>query len=402
MMTPPSEHLESQLRELTTWNEPAPELWKIALSASQRDTASCRLRNGPAPRLRPWLPLLTLGGIAAMALLMLKFSGVVESRKVNDAAKYTRSLDSSAYMASDPSAYMDDFTDALRTSATPASSIPADASPTSNRPADEALSRTWPARVAQDAKMDSGAVSGGAPAAPDAAEPRRVVRKATMELLSRDVRGAFLKVGMLISAARGEFIEQSSLTGNSGNERGIVKLRVCADRLDAVLGALRELATVEAEKLDGEDVTSQALDLDARLRNERRVEQEILTLLDRRSDAPLEDVLKLREHLGQMRLTIERLEGQRDRLARLVSLAAVLVIIRPDQAAPVPATKFSDHVTGAMDRAWRAGLRTLADSIAWLIQTAVGGLLVWIVLIAVALFLRAAWRRSAGSEAYRQ
>ena len=72
------------------------------------------------------------------------------------------------------------------------------------------------------------------------------------------------------------------------------------------------------------------VDLDARLRNERRVEQELLELLDSRDESPLEEILKLRGEIAKVRTQIERYTAQQDRLSRLVSLATVLIIIRPE------------------------------------------------------------------------
>lgn len=250
-------------------------------------------------------------------------------------------------------------------------------------------------------------------AKPDAQQPtpadRFVIRKAQLELKSKDVRATFIKASMLLSEASGEYMEESSLTGQDaqldkdGNITrpstlaASVKLRVTATRLGTVLAQLRELGEVVSETAGGEDVTEQMVDLEARIRNEQRVETELLALLESRKGEPLEGILKLRESIGNVRQNIERMTAQRERLSRLVSLATVLVIIRAD-ASPAaviipPQESLGEYFLRGLKTAYTRGIRTLADSAAWLVQSLIGGLPWWLLLAAVILALRLAWRR---------
>lgn len=215
---------------------------------------------------------------------------------------------------------------------------------------------------------------------------RQVIRKATIELTTPDVRAAMLKASMILNLATGEFIEQSSLTGDGPTAQATLTLRVAADRLSEVLNSLRPLGKVTSEQLTGDDVTDQAVDLDARLRNEQRIESELLTLLDTRKDAPLDDILAVRSQLANIRDSIERLTAQRDRLSHLVSLATVLVIIRADTAPPpsTPVAGIWDYFKSSMASSWRAGLSILADTVALLLRIAVGGLIWWIIILSLA------------------
>lgn len=231
---------------------------------------------------------------------------------------------------------------------------------------------------------------------------RSIVRKATVELKTHDVRAAFAKAGQVPSAARGEYIEQSSLTGTGPQMEASMTLRVEAARLSAVLTELAGLAEVASQSSGGEDVTDQVVDVEARLRNEQRVETELLTLMQSRKDAPLKDILELRDSLSNVRERIERLTAQRDRYARLVSLATILVIIRPDTAAPAPLPEgIADYFKKQVTRAWDSALGFLADSVAFLISVVVGGAMIWVLLsllIAIGLVWRRHSLRSRGQE----
>jgi hypothetical protein len=215
---------------------------------------------------------------------------------------------------------------------------------------------------------------------------RQVIRKATIDLKARDVRATFLKATQLLSEANGEYIEQSSLTGQDATLQGSLTLRVSAARLSEVLNQLRGLAAVVSETSGGEDVTNQVVDLEARLHNEQRVEAELLGLMEARKDAPLKEVLELRDSISRVRENIERMTAQRERLGRLVSLATILVIINSDTTRPPPVPDglggyFLKQVRGA----WQTSLELLTDSVAFLIRLFVGGAVFWVV--GIVLFL---------------
>lgn len=233
----------------------------------------------------------------------------------------------------------------------------------------------------------------------DVAPDRHVIRKAQIDIRTTDnVRIAFMKAQQVISEAGGEYIENAALTGESDRTVATITLRVAAARLSEALGQLRELGVVAAESTSGEDVTDRVVDLEARLRNEQRVETEMLELLESRKDASLDEILQLRTQLSNVRERIEQFTAQRDRLGRLVALATVLVSIQPAAAAPVEdpdkagiGAYFFERISGA----WERSLHVLVDTAAFLVRVLVGGILWWMLLIGAVLSLRAAWRKHA-------
>ncbi len=243
-----------------------------------------------------------------------------------------------------------------------------------------------------------------APASPAADSDRSVIRKATIDIESKDVRADFSRVALLVNEAMGEFIEASSLTGEGAAAQGTLTLRVAADRLSDVLNELRTLGTVASEKASGDDVTEQVVDLSARLRNEQKVEDELLKLLETREGAPLKEILDLREQLARVREHIEQMTAQQERINKSVALATILVILRP-AVPPDAEAEHSKHESALdyfgrqLDGAWHAGTRALADSAAAFVRAAVGGLVWWVLIgcsiTAIVRAMREARRRRA-------
>ena len=157
-----------------------------------------------------------------------------------------------------------------------------------------------------------------------------------------------------------------------------------------MLNQIRKLGEVRAEDSHGEDITSQVVDLDARLRNERRIETELLELLEKRDGAPLKEILDLRNHINRVRQSIEQLTAQQQRLGRLVSLATILVIIRAEDAPqPEPQPTLGKYFSDSVGTSWTSGLRFLSDTIANLLRVLVGGVIWWVLLtVAIVAIMR--------------
>lgn len=342
--------LGARLAGLSEWGNGRPELWRAALRrveaapapARGMDALGAALSRPLSSRFTAWV------GIAAVVLLVVGLMLPNLGR--------TRSS-------------------ARRVAAPSVAAGPAPAA----APAPEgfSVSHDVPGRQLSPAAPSTGAPQ---PASPPST-PRHIVRKATVELRAADVRAVFMKAAMIPSQARGEYVEDSSLTGDDEDASATLTLRVGADRLADVLRELRELGEVVAEQVRGEDVTSQIVDLDARLRNERRFEEELLALLDTRQDASLEDVLAVRDRLAAVRGQIETLEAQRQHLGRLVSLATVLVLVRtPDGIGRGAGVSLGEHFTETVADAWRRGLEALVGTVGWLVTVLIGGLVWWVVL----------------------
>lgn len=366
--TPTPDNLESQLRELTAHRGPETNLWQKALNHAAAAPAPT-----PAtafPTLSRTIPQPVLVGLAATILLVISVSMLVPSLGKARGGRPT--------LASSPRS-VESWTDAERS---PSGSTPAPATTgTGGDPVTTGF-------ASPDTKTFFGRSidQSGQPELRDRTDlaSRHVIQKSTIELQTPDVRAVFAKCSHLL--ASGEFVENSSLTGDGKTAQANLTLRIAATRLSEVLNQLRTLGIVKSENTTGEDVTSQVVDLEARIRNEQRIEKELLELLDKRADAPLKDILELRNSLSTVRQSIEQYIAQRDRLGRLVSLASILVVIRaePEPAPePKPAQSITAYFVKSISQTWQDGLRAASDSITWLIRILISGAMWWLLLAAI-------------------
>ena len=148
---------------------------------------------------------------------------------------------------------------------------------------------------------------------------------------------------------------------NSGRELNAT-FRVPAAQLDGVLAELEKLGRVQSETQTANEVTSQYVDLEARLANARHTEQRLADLLRERT-GKLADVLSVEQEMFRVRGEIERMEAQRKNLSNQVNYASITVLLNEDYRAQLigssgsPLSRFRnaavDGYRGALDAAIR-------------------------------------------------
>jgi hypothetical protein len=363
------DQFEEQLAQLTRWEEPSLGLWEKALEQEQK----------PRPGTRTFLFRIPRHQMAAAALILIAtLVGVMIVMPSLSRATRMSSVPLREQLAADGR-----FVDPAQRRAVEGMVAWAE---NSDLPARTAASVVAPADPIAGAPARAGGFDDRG-RAQQAAPARHIIRRITMELHAKDVRATFAHALLIPSVARGEYVQSSSLIGEGDQAQAELTLRIAADRLDDALNELRTLGTVHTERATGDDVTAQVVDLDARLRNEQRIETELLQLLDKRTDSPLAEVLQVRRSLDDVRQRIEQLQGQRQHLQRQVSLATILLILRPppaDDEPPAPAGAILDYFKDSIIAAWQTGVHFLADSLGFLLTLLIGGLVWWLALIAAA------------------
>jgi hypothetical protein len=377
--------LEAGLKGLSWWEGPTPGLWEKALAEVGQGEAETPSRVQRIVRSRwSWVGAPIAAVILAGLVLPWGFGTGATGETPSSELKTAMSLQ---YSASDGVANKDWYlkTPPIQISTDEVTDLAS--LPKSN---DDVANSRWNRAYAYSLALD---VNKTEPA------DRHVIRKAGVDLRTSDVRGVYLKVrNMVVNAGAGEFIEGAEIHGDSENASGYVTLRVAQDRLGAVLEQIREMAQVVREQTDSTDVTETVVDLAARLRNERRVEEELLELMASRDDAPLKEVLELREQLSKVRGEIERLAGQSQRLGKQVAMATVVVTIHHQAAKPEPKeSSLLEYFQETMTGAWYDGVGGLIGSVAKVMRIVIGGAVWWIVLGGLGLagrrwFLR--WREA--------
>ena len=224
-----------------------------------------------------------------------------------------------------------------------------------------------------------------------AANGPMIIRTAELSLITKEFDKARTNLEGILKRHRG-YVGELKAGGTTGSGRTLTAtLRVPADQLDATLTEVKTLGRVESESQSGQDVTSQYVDLQARLSNARNTEQRLTELLRNRT-GKLSDVLEVEQELDRVRGEIEQMEAERKNMSNQVSYATLNATIAEDYKAQLQAVPPSTSTR--LSNASVEGYRTMADgvvSLALFLLSTGPSLLLW----GVILFLpaRLVWRK---------
>ncbi len=207
-----------------------------------------------------------------------------------------------------------------------------------------------------------------------------IIRTGTMDLQVGDVDRAVNDATAIVAKAGG-YVAGSQRSLDGDQPRASLTFRIPADKWDATLAELRAVGTkVLAEQTSSDEVTAQVVDLDARLKNLRATETQLLGVMQQAVKIP--DILAVQEQLTTVQGEIEQLQAQRDNLA---DQAAQGTLTTSFGLAPAPVTT----VTNAWDPA-----TVVADATAQLVvvgqnvaSAAIWFAIVWLPILLVGLVI---------------
>ena len=238
-----------------------------------------------------------------------------------------------------------------------------------------------PASVGGEAASDDGgaAEGGGTGVVPALDTGPRVVKTADLRL--EVGRGDFAEVVDRVQAVaegNGGFVVTSSTSSfEEGRAAGEVTVRVPAAAFDATRRALADLGELESEQVGGEDVSSQLVDLGARLRSLRAEEQVLNDLLGRAANVG--EVLQVRDRLVGVRTEIEQLAAREAALDDAASFSTVRVSLFEPGGAALPEGDLARSWERAVDGA-ESVIGGMIVVVGWTAPVAVLAGIVWLAL----------------------
>jgi hypothetical protein len=234
---------------------------------------------------------------------------------------------------------------------------------------------------------DQKAALGGQPAATTAPVPAAsgaplstggqnslIIKTGQLDLQVSDPEGASAQANGIVTAAGG-YTAASARNGAADSLDISMTYRIPVDKWDATLAALHHAAgtgTIKIldEQIQSQDVTAQAVDLDARLTNLRATEQALLAIMARAGT--ITDTLAVETQLSDVRGQIEQLQAQRNQIGDQASMSTLTV-----QFMATPKTE-----TTAATNNWDFG-QTVDDATAALVKVgqSAATALVWLVIV---------------------
>ena len=183
------------------------------------------------------------------------------------------------------------------------------------------------------APSSGGAVPGttGDEPLPQAEIGRKIIFTANLSLNAENVGGAFNEaVGL--ARSNGGYVDRSQFsndTEDNSKRSATLTIRVPVQNYDVLLAGLRNMTGVSlaTEGSNSNEVTEQYTDLESRLRNLERTEEQYLTLLNRATS--INEILTVQDRLSGVRSQIEQIQGRLKVLDDQTDFATVNVSLAP-------------------------------------------------------------------------
>lgn len=193
-------------------------------------------------------------------------------------------------------------------------------------------------RISREVVLPPGSVVGSdAPANTTplpATEARLVIVTADLQLVVADVDASLQQAVRLADEAGGYIV--LSRAGYDGEYRyAEAQLRVPAEKFQATLAQIKGLAqVVTQETTQGEDVTEEYVDLQARRDSLKATAAQIETLLDK--SKTVAEALQVNTELGKLNAEIDRLTGRMNYLENRDQYATLTLTLTPQRPATAP------------------------------------------------------------------
>jgi len=168
---------------------------------------------------------------------------------------------------------------------------------------------------------------------------QKIIKNGSLQLAVDDVGESVNRITSLAGDKKG-FVQTSSVSERrDGTHYGQITIRVPAAAFDAAMQEIKGLAAVvKNESASGQDVTEKYTDLEAQLRNALAQERTYLAVLDKAET--VEEILKVQQYLGQIRGTIESLQGRLKYLENMTSYSTINVSLEEEPVVRVPTKEF--------------------------------------------------------------
>jgi uncharacterized protein DUF4349 len=198
-----------------------------------------------------------------------------------------------------------------------------------------------------------------------------VIRTGTASIEVSSVDSTIPRI-RLLAAQVGGYVANSSIQGGHEQVRtATIEIKAPAQNYDRLVAALAPIGTVESVNVTAEDVGEEYVDVDARLANDRRLDERLVQLLGTRT-GKLKDVLDVERELARVREEMERYEGRLRFLKAHAAVSSLSITIH--QPVPIIDHPGPNPLIAAARQAWQNFVALVALGVASLgVVVPIGG-----------------------------
>ena len=207
--------------------------------------------------------------------------------------------------------------------------------------------------------------TGSTEAAAPAVDSAKIIYTANLTLESKDYDAARAALDAALAEAGG-YMESSDEYANSGSRRSLsLTLRVPQENYESFLAAVAATGNVTYKSQQAEDVTTQYMDIEARLdslKEQRARLQELKASADN-----LSDLLQIESSLSDVQYQLESYQSQLDWYSRQVECCTVYLSLEEVQTYTPVEEGFGSRIQNALREGWSGFVETVQSAAVFLV-----------------------------------
>ena len=234
---------------------------------------------------------------------------------------------------------------------------------------------------------------------------RKIIRNADLQLEANSPEESQQKITQ-IAESKGGFVVESTQSSSdvkaTTRDTVTMTVRVPAAKFNEALDEIRQTANrAIVETVKGEDVTEEFIDIEARLKTKKALEEQFLEIM--KQSKSVADALNVQRELAEVRGEIEKIEGRKRFLESQASLSTIKIRLQTPTAFSANSSGFFYQLRQAFGNGFDAALNFILGLVTVLI--ALLPFLIFIVLpiyLLIRYILRKNRKRKLASEIARE
>ncbi|WP_159038384.1 DUF4349 domain-containing protein [Brumimicrobium mesophilum] len=177
---------------------------------------------------------------------------------------------------------------------------------------------------------------------------RKLIKKGNVEYKTDDISKTRKLIFESVKKHKG-YISYEDEHKSTGRLSNTFEIRVPAENFDQLLqDATEDVSNFDSKNIEVKDVTEEFLDIEARLKTKKELENRYLEILKKAVD--VKEILQVEEQIGNLRSEIESIEGRLRYLKSRISLSTLKITIYETKTTTNQfGNKFSDGFKNGWD-----------------------------------------------------
>ncbi|MEM9805321.1 MAG: DUF4349 domain-containing protein [Cyanobacteria bacterium P01_D01_bin.56] len=212
-----------------------------------------------------------------------------------------------------------------------------------------------------EADVSSSPVEPPQDSAVTAGQPQ-LIKQAQLSLVVDSIDDSLKRASQLIRSSQGDILDLQDNQIEALQRTAYLRIRVPQSQLDSLLAGLGDLGTIQQQGLSAEDVSTQIVDAQARLRNLRKSEESLLKIMERSGE--ISHVLEVSRELSRVREQIEQIDARVQNLQNQVRYSTIDLTL----AAAVAPQPIGRPLSETIRVTWQDATQSVGDLTVGLMQ----------------------------------